>query len=104
MFTIMELKEFLVRRNEIINSSTDEDELCKIISNLDEAFLYEKYSYKNGDIISSNGITIEISNITKTNRLSGEPYYIYSGVLLTDGLKPKNKKLFKYRSFNSFNL
>ncbi len=100
----MELKEFLVRRNEIINSSTDEDELCKIISNLDEAFLYEKYSYKNGDIISSNGITIEISNITKTNRLSGEPYYIYSGVLLTDGLKPKNKKLFKYRSFNSFNL
>lgn len=100
----MELEEFLVRRNEIINSSTDEDELCKIISNLDEAFLYEKYSYKNGDIISSNGISIEISNITNTNRLSGEPYYIYTGILLTNGLKPNNKKLFKYRSFNSFNL
>jgi len=104
MFTIMELQEFLVRRNEIINSSTDENELSKIITNLDEAFLYEKYSYKNGDIISSNGISIEISNITNTNRLSGEPYYIYSGVLLTDGLKPKNKKLFKYRSFNSFSI
>jgi hypothetical protein len=100
----MELQEFLVRRNEIINSSTDENELSKIITNLDEAFLYEKYSYKNGDIISSNGISIEISNITNTNRLSGEPYYIYSGVLLTDGLKPKNKKLFKYRSFNSFSI
>jgi len=104
MFTIMELEEFLVRRDEIINSTNDEDELSKIITNLDDAFLFEKYSYKNGDIISSNGISIEISNITKTNRLSGEPYYIYSGVLLTNGLKPNNKKLFKYRSFNSFSI
>lgn len=100
----MELTEFLLKRDEIINSTTDEDELSKIISNLDEAFLFEKYSYKKGDIISCDGISIEISNITNTNRLSGEPYYIYTGVILTDGIKPKNKKLFKYRSFNTFNL
>lgn len=74
------------------------------ISTLEEEYLNNLKTYKKGDIITLDNVSIEVTNITKTNRLTGEPYYIYSGVILTEGLKPKNKKLYKYRSFNSFNL
>lgn len=97
--------ELFTERLELLKANEPSEVLLEgKIRTLEDEYLCELYSHKKGDIITKDNISIEISNITKTNKLSGEPYYIYTGVILTEGIKPKNKKFHKYKSFNSFDI